>query len=268
MEQALQFLHRHGYAVLFAAVFAEQAGLPIPAIPILLAVGALAGAGEFSFAAAVLVAVLAALLADSLWYQFGRRRGHSVLNLLCRISLEPDSCVRRTEDVFARHGARALLFAKFAPGLSTAAPPLAGMFGMRLSRFLAWDGAGTLLWVGAFSGAGYIFSAQLERIATWALRLGAWLLVLLGSALAGYIAFKYVQRQRFLRQLRIARISPEELMRKLEAGEDVVVVDLRHSLEFEADNVKVRGALHLLPEEIDLRHQEIPRDRDVVLYCT
>ena len=268
MEQALQFLHRQGYAVLFAAVFAEQIGLPIPAIPILLAVGALAGAGEFSFAAALLVAALAALLGDFIWYQFGRRRGHSVLNLLCRISLEPDSCVRRTEEVFARHGARALLFAKFAPGLSTAAPPLAGMFGMCPSRFLAWDGAGTLLWVGAFSGAGYIFSAELERIAAWALRLGAWLLVLLGSALAGYLAWKYAHRQRFLRQLRIARITPEELMRKLEAGEDVVVVDLRHSLEFEAYNVKVRGALHLLPEELDRRHQEIPRDRDVVLYCT
>jgi len=214
------------------------------------------------------VALLAALLSDVIWYQLGRHRGHSILNLLCRISLEPDSCVRRTENVFASHGARALLFAKFIPGLSTAAPPLAGIFRMRLPRFLVWDGAGTLLWVGAFVGTGYLFSTQLERIAAIALRLGAWLVAVLVGALAAYIGWKYVQRRRFIRKLRIARITPEELMRKMEAGEEIVVVDLRHSLEFEADGVSVPGALRFSPDELDRRHQEIPRDRDVVLYCT
>ena len=268
MTETLQFLLRHGYAVLFASVFAEQIGLPIPAIPMLLAMGALVGTGQFAFAAALLVTMLASLSSDFIWYQLGRRRGHAVLNLICRISLEPDSCVRRTENLYVRHGARALLFAKFVPGLSTLAPPLAGMFGMRLAGFLAWDGAGALLWAAVFCGSGYLFSAQLGLIATLALRLGTWLMVLLGSALAAYIAWKYIGRQRFIRQLSIARITPEELRGKLEAGEDIVVVDLRHSLEFEADNVKVPGALHLLPEELDQRHQEIPRDRDVVLYCT
>lgn len=268
MQQAFHFLLRHGYAVLFALVFAEQVGLPLPAIPVLLAMGALVGAGRFSFALALLVVVLAALLADLIWYQLGRRRGHSILNLLCRISLEPDSCVRRTENIFARHGARALLFAKFVPGLSTVAPPLAGMFHMRLSRFLLWDTAGAVLWAGAFTGAGYLFSGQLERVANAALRLGGWLLFLLAGGLAAYIGWKYLERQRFLRELRIARIPPEELMNKLEAGEEIVVVDLRHSIEFEAEGVKVRGALHLPPEQLDQRHQEIPRDRDVVLYCT
>lgn len=268
MEQAFQFLLRHGYAVLFALVLAEQIGLPIPAIPVLLAMGALVGAGRFSLAPALLVAVLAALLADLIWYELGRRRGHSILSLLCRISLEPDSCVRRTEDIFARHGARALIWAKFVPGLSTIAPPLAGMFRMRLGRFLAWDSAGAMLWAGAFTGIGYLFHEQLERVATIALQLGARLLLLLGGGLAAYIGWKYAQRQRFLRELRIARITPEELMKKLEAGEDLLVVDLRHSVEFEAEAVKVRGALHLLPQELDQRHQEIPRDREVVLYCT
>ncbi len=268
MNETLQFLLRHGYAVLFGFVFAEQIGLPLPAVPILLAMGALAGTGEFSWALALLLAVLASLLSDLIWYELGRRRGHSVLNLLCRISLEPDSCVRRTENVFARHGGRTLLFAKFVPGLSIAAPPLAGMFRMRLSRFLVWDGTGGLLWAGAFTGAGFLFSAQIERVAKLALRLGAWLVVLLVGALAAYIAWKYFERQRFIRRLRIARITPEELRRKLEAGEDIMVIDLRHSLEFEADSVRVPGALHVLPDELDRRHQEIPRDRDVVLYCT
>ncbi|MCI0403802.1 MAG: VTT domain-containing protein [Acidobacteria bacterium] len=268
MSEAFQFLLRHGYAVLFGAVFAEQIGLPLPAIPVLLAAGALAGMKRFAFLAIVLVAVLASLLSDLIWYALGRRRGHSILNLLCRISLEPDSCVRRTEDVFARHGVRALVVAKFIPGLNTAAPPLAGMFRMRLSRFLLWDGAGALLWAGTFCGAGYLFSAQLERVATSAGRLGGWLVVLVLGALAAYISWKYIQRRRFIRQLRTARVTPEELMRKLEADEEIVVVDLRHSFEFEADSVKIPGSLHMLPEELNHRHTEIPRDREVVLYCT
>ena len=268
MQEVGQFLLKHGYAVLFALVFAEQIGLPLPAIPILLATGAMASTGHFSFTLALLVAGLAALLADWIWYQLGRHRGHSVLNLLCRISLEPDSCVRRTEDVFARHGARALLFAKFVPGLNVVAPPLAGMLRMRLGRFLVFDGLGALFWAGAFAGAGFLFASQLERAAAQAARLGAWLLVLLLAALAGFLGWKYAQRQRFLRQLLIARIQPKELMEKLEAGEEMVIVDLRHLITFEADGEKVPGALHLPPEELDARHHEIPRDRDVVLYCT
>jgi membrane protein DedA with SNARE-associated domain len=268
MSEVLEFLLQHGYTVLFVVVFVEQIGLPLPAVPVLLAVGALAGAGQLSYPLALAVAVLASLLSDLIWYQLGRRRGASILNLLCRISLEPDSCVRRTEDVFARHGAVALLYAKFLPGLNTAAPPLAGLFRMRLERFLLFDAAGALLWVGAFSGLGYLLSDQLEHVAAYASRLGSWLGVLLLGGLAAYIAWKYFDRQRFLRRLRIARITPEELQHKLAAGEEIVVVDLRHSMEFEAEAVTLPGALHILPEELDHRHREIPRDRDIVLYCT
>jgi membrane protein DedA with SNARE-associated domain len=268
MNESIEFLLRHGYTVLFLAVFAEQVGLPIPAIPILLALGALVGTGQLDLAPAFLVALSASLLSDTLWYEIGRRRGHKVLNLLCRISLEPDSCVRRTEETFVRRGPRALLIAKFVPGLSTAAPPLAGMFRMRLGHFLGWDAAGAALWVGAFGGLGWVFSDQLERVAQWALTLGQGLVYLLGVALAGYIAYKYIERQRFLRKLRIARITPLELQRKLAAGEKVVVVDLRSSAAFEAEPAKLPGALHMSPEELEQRHSEIPRDHDIVLYCT
>ena len=176
--------------------------------------------------------------------------------------------MRRTEDIFIRHGARSLVIAKFVPGLGTVAPPLAGMFHMRAWRFVLWDLAGALAWAGSFTVAGYLFSAQIERVAGYALRLGSWLIVLAVVALLAYVSWKYVQRQRFIRRLRIARITPEDLKRKLDAGEDIVVVDLRHSLEFDAEDVKLPGALHIDPKEIEQRHQEIPRDRDVVLYCT
>jgi membrane protein DedA with SNARE-associated domain len=268
VNETIRFLLAHGYTVVFVWVFAEQVGLPIPSMPILMGAGALAGSHQLSFLVTLGLAVAASLLSDLIWYELGRRRGHAILNLICRISLEPDSCVRRTEDTFTRHGARSLLFAKFVPGLGTVAPPLAGMFRMRPSRFILWDFAGAFAWAGAFVGAGYLFSAQLERIGRYAARLGSGLIVLLAGALAAYLAWKYVERRRFIRKLRIARITPEELMQKLEAGEDVMVVDLRASLEFDADDLKVRGALHMDPKEIELRHQEIPRDRDIVLYCT
>src|SRR5205814_8851986 len=131
---ALQCLLRHGYRVLPTLVFAEQVGLPFPATPFLLAAGARAGRGHLSLWFCLALSAISAVLADVLWYQLGRKKGISVLQFLCRISLEPDSCVRRTEGVFAKQGARSLLVAKFVPGLSTAAPPLAGIFHMRGRR--------------------------------------------------------------------------------------------------------------------------------------
>jgi len=249
-------------------VLAEQLGMPLPAIPLLLAAGALAGAGKLSLTLVVLAAVAASLLADSFWYELGRRKGIKVLQLLCRISLEPDSCVRRTEDVFVRHGARSLLVAKFIPGINTAAPPLAGIFRMRFPRFLAFDTAGAVIWAGSFIGLGWIFSDQLEFVADKAASLGGWLLAILFGGLAGYIGWKYYQRQRFLRELRIARITPDELKAKMDNGEEVVVVDLRHKIDFEAEPETIPGALHVPPEELEQRHEEIPRDRELILYCT
>jgi membrane protein DedA with SNARE-associated domain len=264
----VSFLLRHGYAVLFVIVLVEQAGVPLPALPALLAVGALAAAGHLNLGVALLVVVVACLVSDLAWFELGRRHGARILALLCRISLEPDSCVRRTENTLAAGGARALLFAKFLPGLSTVAPPVAGMMRMRLSRFVLWDIAGALLWSGTYFAVGYVFSAQLERVAELVLGLGRGLVAMVAAALALYLLWKYTQRRRFIREIAVARITPEELRRRLDAREDVVVVDLRHSMEFEAEPATVPGAIHLVPDELDARHGEIPRDREVVLYCT
>ena len=132
MQDSLAFILKHGYTVLFAFVFAEQVGLPIPAVPMLLAAGALIGSGQFHLGAALATVVVASLAGDLPWYWLGKRRGSSVLSLLCKISLEPDSCIRRTENLFIRWGEKILIVAKFVPGLGTAAPPLAGMFHMSL----------------------------------------------------------------------------------------------------------------------------------------
>src|SRR5579864_355049 len=184
MHSALEFLLHHGYVVLLGWVFAEQIGVPIPSLPILLAAGALAGSGRFSFVASLLLSVGASLTADSIWYSLGRFKGIKILQLLCKISLEPDSCVRRTEGVFSKQGARSLVVAKFIPGLGTVAPPLAGIFHMRARKFLLFDGLGALIWGLTLLGTGYIFSEQIEVIAEHAARLGSGLAVLLVAALA------------------------------------------------------------------------------------
>ena len=268
MHRTLEFLLHHGYVVLLGWVFAEQIGLPLPAMPLLLAAGALAGAGHLSFFASLLCVILAAMAADSIWFQLGRRKGIKVLQLLCKISLEPDSCVRRTEGVFAKQGARSLLLAKFVPGLSTVATPLAGIFHMRPRRFLLFDALGALLWAGTFLGLGYVFSGQIERVAEHLASLGGWLVVLLLGALAAYIAYKFVARQRFLRELRISRITVDELKEKLDSGEELVIVDLRHSMDFEADPETIPGAFRMDSRELEEENDRLPRDREVILYCT
>jgi membrane protein DedA with SNARE-associated domain len=265
LEQAADFLIRHGYAVLFGWVLLEQLGLPIPAAPLLIAAGALARAGRMNLTFAVILAFIAVILADLFWYSLGRYRGGRILKLLCRITLEPDSCVRRTENLFIRHGVRSLLIAKFIPGLNTAAPSLAGVFRMPVRRFLIFDSLGGLLWVVTVTSLGLILGDQLERIA---LRWGGWLVAALAGGLAAYVLWKFIQRRRFLRRLRIARITPKELMDKLTAKESISIVDLRQPMDIEAFPQMIPGALRIAMEEIEDRHGEIPRDRDVVLYCS
>jgi membrane protein DedA with SNARE-associated domain len=268
MHRTLEFLLHHGYVVLLGWVFAEQIGLPVPSMPLLLAAGALAGTGRMSFFASLFYVMLASVTADSIWYQLGRRKGIRILQFLCKISLQPDSCVRRTEGLFSKQGARSLLLAKFVPGLGTVAPPLAGIFHMRIWRFLLFDAAGSLLWACSFLGLGYIFSGEIERVAEHLASLGSWLLVLILAALASYIAYKFVARQRFLRDLRIARITVDELKEKLDSGEELVIVDLRHSVEFEANPETIPGAFRMDSKELEEKNDRLPRDREIILYCT
>jgi membrane protein DedA with SNARE-associated domain len=265
LEQAADFLIRHGYALLFGWVLLEQMGLPIPSVPLLIAAGALARAGMMNLTFAVALAFIAVILADLFWYSLGRYRGVRILKLLCRISLEPDSCVRRTQSLFVRHGVHSLLVAKFVPGLNTAAPSLAGIFRMPVRRFMIFDSLGGFFWVVTVTSFGLIFSDQLEQIA---LRWGGWLVAVLAGSLVAYVLWKFIQRRRFLRRLRIARITPKELMDKITTGENIAIVDLRQPFDIEAFPQMIPGALRIAMEEIEDRHGEIPRDRDVVLYCS
>ena len=268
MLELVQFLLKHGYTLLFAWVFSEQIGLPIPASPVLLAAGALAGTQRMYFSMALAVSVAASLCADLIWYEIGRRKGSSVLRLLCRISLEPDSCVRRTEGLYEKYGEKSLLFAKFVPGLNTAATPVAGMFHMPRGRFILFDAAGAILWSGSFIGLGWLFSGQLEDVALYLRRLGIWLIILLGVALAAYVVKKYRDRRSFMKTLARERITVDELKAWLDGGRPITIIDLRHALDALPDPRTLPGALRMEPGQLRARQMEIPRDRGVVLYCT
>ncbi len=268
MNDIMQFLVAHGELVLFVVVLLEQLGLPLPSMIFLIAAGAMVGNGQLDGFRVVALSFLACLLADAIWFELGRRYGTRVLALLCRISFEPDTCVRLSERMIHRHGLRALLIAKFIPGLSTIAPPLAGVFRLGLYRFLLFDGIGALIWVAAGVGVGYAVSDQFEMVAAYVSRMG--LTIGLGAAglIALYVAVKIAYRQWVLRRLRIGRITVEELHGLMKSQHPPVIVDLRHALDVGVTPFRIPGALHMTPEEIMDRHQELPRDRDIVTYCS
>jgi membrane protein DedA with SNARE-associated domain/rhodanese-related sulfurtransferase len=258
----------YGYLLLFAWVLAEQLGLPLPATPALMAAGALSAEKQISFPLAMVLAVAAVLIADTTWFFIGRRHGQRVLRLLCKLSMEPTTCVRRTRDSFGRRRGLVLMSAKFVPGLGLLTPPVAGENGMALWSFLMYDAIGALLWVGVMLATGRFFGDLLNRnpsLLEWAGRFSGALLVL---GIVGFFLVRIWRRRVVLKQLAASRLEPDELKRQLDAGEAVYIVDLRHPLELLPDPFTLPGAVHFSPDALTARQQEIPRDRDVVLYCT
>jgi membrane protein DedA with SNARE-associated domain/rhodanese-related sulfurtransferase len=263
----VQDIIRHGYLWLFVAALLERLGLPLLVTPVMVAAGAIAGLGQLSLLTIVLVTVIASEIGDLVWYELGRRQGSSVLRLLCKISLEPDSCVRRSEDAFARHTTSSLIYSKFVPGVGRLAGPVAGMSGMERGRFLLFNGLGSLLWAVVFALAGYIPARKLP-IDVLIEEAAGWLLALLVVALIANVVWKYVQRQKFIKSLRVSRMTVHELKAALDRGERPFVVDLRHKLEFLVNPRTVSTAVRISPDELPLRRAEVPLDREVVLYCT
>ena len=190
------------------------------------------------------------------------------MGFLCRISLEPDSCVRRTQNVFTRYGLRGVVVAKFVPGMSTIAPPLAGMAGVPFGQFFLFDGLGAVLYGSSLLCLGYLFSNQIEQIGAAISNVGGSALSLMAGLMLLYVAYKYWQRRRLLRELRMGRITVEELRQKLEAGENPVILDLRSKAELERDPSVIQGAIHLVLDEIEARRNEFPHDRDIIVYCS
>jgi membrane protein DedA with SNARE-associated domain len=268
MSDVVALLVRHGTPLVWLNVFLEQIGVPIPAVPTLVVAGALSRDGKMSSTLIITGAVIASLIADYIWFLLGRRMGYRVLRVLCVLSLSPDSCVRDTEAKFERWGMRSLLLAKFIPGFSTVAPPLAGATGQSSASFLLYDGIGALLWVGLSVGAGHVFHHAVDRVLVTLENMGWWAIVVLGTALAVLIAVKWAQRTRFLKKLRLARITPDELALLLEDDPRPIIIDVRSASAQKRDPRRVRHALVIPQDRIAEHVADLPRHREVILYCT
>jgi membrane protein DedA with SNARE-associated domain/rhodanese-related sulfurtransferase len=265
IAESMRFVERYGYLLLFVWVLAEQAALPVPSSPLLIAVGALIRGGRLSAVPAIACCVAGSLVADSIWFQLGRHRGKRVLKFVCRISIEPDSCVHLTENAFIRYGLKTLLIVKFIPGLNAVAAPLAGDSGISSGLFVIVDALGVIIWSASYMAIGYIFTGQLEKVFDYVQRMGSGFLILLVGLFAAWILWKFIQRRRFLRQLTGARITPEELRDRMNAGEDLYIVDLRRPEENENS---IPGAIRISVEELISNSKRVPRDREIILFCS
>lgn len=268
MPVAIDFFLKYGYSILFLWVLVEQLGVPIPSVPLLLAAGTLTATHEMNLPLVLMAVLLGSLVADSAWYWLGKKYGGAVVKLLCRLSMESSTCVRRTEDFFARRGASALVVSKFIPGLSTVAPPIAGQTGMKFRLFAMYDAAGILLWAVTFTLGGRFFGEVLKRhpdALEWVGRFGFVLFIVL---LLGFFVWRFFRQRAFLREIRMARLEPRELKEMLDRNQPVYIVDLRHPLDYLPDPRTIPGAVLMTTDGLVAHCAEIPRDQDVVLFCT
>jgi membrane protein DedA with SNARE-associated domain/rhodanese-related sulfurtransferase len=270
---AVNYFVDHAYAILFVWVLIEQLGLPVPSIPLMLTAGTLSATHRVSASSALLAVVAACLLSDSTWYVLGRRFGGGVIRVLCRMSLEATTCVAKTQGYFTRRGAVTLLFAKFVPGLSTVAAPIAGQTGMSYPRFVFYDLSGTLIWSVSFVLAGRFFGDLAKRSQSFFQFLSHFAALVFILMVVGFFVWRVVKNRRFMARVRELRLEPEELKAMLdEARQEGVawpyIVDLRHPLDYLPDPRVLPGAVRIGPSEIAKYAESIPRDRDIILYCT
>lgn len=268
MNALVRYVLHYGVPLVFFNVLLEQLGLPVPAVPALIVAGALSREGRMSSTSVLAAAVIASLLADSLWFALGRRYGYRMLRTLCRISLSPDSCVSDTEARFERWGLKSLLIAKFLPGFSTVAPPLAGAGRRSTAAFLAYDGIGALLWAGSAVAAGRTFHRAIDRILAGLENLGGWAVLLVSSTLAAVVILKWWQRAEFMKNLRSARIQPEELKQLLDDGPQPVVLDVRTASSRNRDPRTIPSAIVATSDALAARLSHLPPHTEIVLYCT
>lgn len=263
----LELIAQYGLALVFVNVLLERAGLPLPATPTVLICGALAATGRLSAWAILALALAACVIGDTLWYIAGRYYGRRVLKFLCRVSLSPDSCVRTTENRFERWGRLTLVVAKFVPGLSTVARPLAGAMRLSWGSFELLNGFGSVLWAGAALVTGMLFQTQIGLLLLRLRDLGTVAGELTVAIILIYVAYKWLERRRYNAALRLPRISVDELRDLNTGNKPPLIVDVRSALGREHDRRCIPGALEMSLDEISMRLGEFPQDREIVFYC-
>jgi membrane protein DedA with SNARE-associated domain/rhodanese-related sulfurtransferase len=266
MSHLINLILQFGLGLVFVNVLVEQAGVPVPAYPTLIVAAAYIGGDTYSMMALLGTGVLAAVIADSLWYMTGRNYGMRVLRTLCKISLSPDSCVAQTESIFMRFGASSMLFAKFVPGFASVATAMAGAVGLRYWKFLLFDTLGAALWVGVAIALGRLFREAIADILDTLQSLGKYGLLLVAIALAAWIASKWWRRRQFIRQLRMDRVSVSELREMMAKERGALILDVRSEI-VQAASGRIPGARPIDMDRIAASLRGVPIESEVVVYC-
>lgn len=268
MEEMTALLARHGLMLVFVNVLLTQSGVPVPSMPMLIVAGAFVAQGQMSLAALAFATVAASLIGDTMWYLAGRRYGYRILRTLCRVAIEPDSCVKQTENIFERWGAPSLMIAKYIPGFSTVAPPLAGTMQLGFPPFLAYSAIGALLWAGLPIVLGIVFSTQVELALAWLEGMGTGALAVIAAVVVFYVLAKTFERFLLIRFLRMVRIGVPELRGLLNEGSKPLVLDVRSRTARKLDPRRIPGAVAVDIDTPELAVVAVPPDRDVVVYCS
>jgi membrane protein DedA with SNARE-associated domain/rhodanese-related sulfurtransferase len=221
-----QLLQHDSNLLVFGNVFLQQLGLPVPSVPTMVLAGS-QSSGLMALAAMLLAAVLASLLADWIWYAAGRKFGYRVLSLLCKMSINPSTCVNQTEARFTKWGVWSLVFGKFIPGFATVAPPVAGALGMPGSSFFMASAVGAGLWAGLALVAGYAFQAQIDGALAWTAAHGIRLALIAAALIAVVIGWKVWQKARFERLAAMRHIGMDEFQQALASLRPPHIIDLR-----------------------------------------
>lgn len=266
MNEIVELLLHHGPLLVFVLTLASRAGAPLPAGPVLVVAGGLGALGQLSLPATAGLSVLANLLGDAVWFVGGRRYGYRVLRLLCRVSLSPDTCVRQSEGMFERWAGWSLVAAKFVPGVSVVAAPMAGALKMSWQRFVAWDLAGAAVWTAVYLVLGYVFRRQVDAVLRAMTDMGTKAAVALALLVVLAVALRFVRRRRHAGGPAIERITPEQLHRLIAGGMSPVIFDVRAPVARAASGM-VPGAVAIGLDEIAARTRQLPSDALVVVYC-
>jgi membrane protein DedA with SNARE-associated domain/rhodanese-related sulfurtransferase len=266
MESWISGIATHGYSILFTAIFLEAVGVPVPAALALLIAGAASARGALHWTYAVGGSLAAMMLGDTLMFVMGRYSGWWLLGILCRVSLNPESCILRSADSFYRRGRALLLVAKFIPGINTMAPPMAGCMRMRVLQFLRLDLAGSLLYIGAYFSIGFAFSGALEAVTRGYQSFGRVLGWLVIGFIAGYLALQVWRWIKERRQRPVVIVAPAEVARALTGG--ACVYDVRSHGYLDAKAVRIKGSRRLDPNALHQTREAVPTGQIVFVYCT
>jgi membrane protein DedA with SNARE-associated domain/rhodanese-related sulfurtransferase len=262
MDALLHIIEVYGLWVVFVCVLLDQGGLPVPAYPPIIVTAALAAGANESVLPILIVATLAAIIADLIWFAGGRRFGAALLRFMCRVSLSPDSCVGSTRRIYGKWGAPSLILAKYVPGFAAVATTLAGETGTSLRRFIAYDGIGAALWAGGAIALGVIFQEAVDAVLLQLEALGFYAVLLLLAVIIGFIAAKGWQRYRFQMKIRMARISVDELSQLLESELHIVILDVR-SAERRTHSGWIPGSIAVT----DVTSLQLDPEDEVIIYC-